>query len=147
MFSRISSNLLKSETVDRMCKSSHRWFSVKKSLHKNLAKFKGKHLCRSLFFNKVVGLRPTTLFKKRDPSTGVFQLILRKHFLQNASGRLLLDVFFSSIQQYKYFLRRKNVLGSRWYWRRACMCISRYKCSQKINERNYCKLKNVDICL
>ena len=29
------------------------------------AKFKGKHLCQSLFFNKVAGLRPTTLFKNR----------------------------------------------------------------------------------
>ena len=25
---------------------------------KNLAKFTGKHLCQSLFFNKVAGLRP-----------------------------------------------------------------------------------------
>ena len=30
-----------------------------------LRKFTGKHLCQSLFFNKVVGLRPATLFKKR----------------------------------------------------------------------------------
>ena len=29
------------------------------------AKFTGKHLCQSLFFNKVAGLRPATLFKKR----------------------------------------------------------------------------------
>ena len=32
---------------------------------KNSAKFAGKHLCWSLFFNKVAGLRPATLFKKR----------------------------------------------------------------------------------
>ena len=31
----------------------------------NFAKFTGKHLCQSLFFNKVVGLRPETLSKKR----------------------------------------------------------------------------------
>ena len=32
---------------------------------KNLAIFKGKHLCWSLFFNKISGLRPAVLFKKR----------------------------------------------------------------------------------
>ena len=29
----------------------------KKGIFKNFAKFTGKHLCQSLFFNKVVGLR------------------------------------------------------------------------------------------
>ena len=37
----------------------------KKGVLKNFAKFTGKHLCHSLFFHKVVGLRPTTLLKKR----------------------------------------------------------------------------------
>ena len=32
---------------------------------KNFAKFTGKHLCQSLFFNNIVGLRPATLLKKR----------------------------------------------------------------------------------
>ena len=36
----------------------------KKDVLRNFAKFTGKHLCRTLFFNKVAGLRPTTLFKK-----------------------------------------------------------------------------------
>ena len=31
----------------------------------NFAKFTGKHLCQSLFFNKVAGLRRATLLKKR----------------------------------------------------------------------------------
>ena len=30
-----------------------------------LQKLKGKHLCQSLFFNKVAGLKPATLLKKR----------------------------------------------------------------------------------
>ena len=38
--------------------------SVKKRL-KNFSKFTGKHLCQSLFFNKVAGLRSSTLLKKR----------------------------------------------------------------------------------
>ena len=37
----------------------------KKGVLKNFTKFTGKHLCQSLFFNKVAGLRPATLLKKR----------------------------------------------------------------------------------
>ena len=35
--------------------------SIKKSVLKNLTKFTGKLMCRSLFFNKVAGLRRATL--------------------------------------------------------------------------------------
>ena len=37
---------------------------MKKSVLRRLAKFTGKHLCHSLIFNKVAGLRPATLLKK-----------------------------------------------------------------------------------
>ena len=37
----------------------------RKSVLRNLAKFTGKHLCQSFFFNKVAGLRSATLSKKR----------------------------------------------------------------------------------
>ena len=37
----------------------------RKGLLRNFATFTGKHLCQSLFFNKVAGLRPATLSKKR----------------------------------------------------------------------------------
>ena len=37
----------------------------KKGFLRNFAKFTGKHLCQSLFLNKVAGLRPATLLKKR----------------------------------------------------------------------------------
>ena len=37
----------------------------KKGILKNLTKSTGKHLCQSLFFNKVTGLRPVTVLKKR----------------------------------------------------------------------------------
>ena len=36
-----------------------------KGVPTNLTKFTGKHLCQSLFFNKVPGSRPATLLKKR----------------------------------------------------------------------------------
>ena len=32
---------------------------------RNFTKFTGKRLCHSLFFNKVAGLRPATLLKKK----------------------------------------------------------------------------------
>ena len=66
----------------------------KKSVLRNFTKFTGKHLCQSFFFNKVAGLRPATLLKKRlwhrcFPVN--FVKFLRTPFLQNTSGRLLLN--------------------------------------------------------
>ena len=37
----------------------------KKGALKNVAKFTEKHLCQSLFFNKVAGLRPAAFLKKK----------------------------------------------------------------------------------
>ena len=34
------------------------YLSIEKSAFKTFAKFTGKHLCHSLFFNKVAGVRP-----------------------------------------------------------------------------------------
>ena len=45
--------------------------SLKVSVLQNLAKFIGKHLCQSLFFNKVAGLG-RQLYYIRDSDTGVF---------------------------------------------------------------------------
>ena len=39
--------------------------SIINGVLRNLAKFTAKHLCQSLFFNKVAGLRVATLLKKR----------------------------------------------------------------------------------
>ena len=52
-------------------------------------KFIRKHLCQSLFYNKIAGLRPATLLKKRlwvrcFPTN--FEKFLRTSFLQNNSG-------------------------------------------------------------
>ena len=57
-----------------ICRSSHRRWSVRKGVLRNFAKFTGKHLCQSLFFNKVEGLRAATLLKKN------FVKFLRTHF-------------------------------------------------------------------
>ena len=67
----------------------------KEGVLENFAKFTGKHLCQSLFFNKVagLGLRP---YLKRGSGRSVFLEILRnfqEHFFNRtplvaASGKL-----------------------------------------------------------
>ena len=75
-------------------RSSHQRCSVKKIVLRSFTKFTGKCICQSLFFNKVAGPRPETLSKKRlwrrcfPVNFGIF---LRSPFLQNTSGRPLLN--------------------------------------------------------
>ena len=52
-------------------RSNHRRFPEKECF-RNFAKFTGKHLCLSLFFNKVSGLRPPTSLKKRPWHSSFF---------------------------------------------------------------------------
>ena len=77
-------------------RSSYPRCFVRKGVLRNFAKFTSKHLYQSLFSNKVAGLRPATLFKKRlwhrcFPVN--FAKFLRIPFSQNTSGRLLLILF------------------------------------------------------
>ena len=50
-----------------LIRSSHRRCSIKEGVLRNFSKFTGKHLCQSLFFNKVAGScrHEATLLKKR----------------------------------------------------------------------------------
>ena len=75
-------------------RSSQRRCFVKKGVLRNFAKFTGKHLCQSLFFNKVAGLIPATLLEKKlwqRCFPGNFAKFLKTPFLQKTSGRLLLN--------------------------------------------------------
>ena len=77
-------------------RSSHQRCSVRKGVLRNFAKLTGKHKCQNLFFNKVAGLRPSTLLKKRlwhrcFPIS--FAKFLRTPFIENTYGRLLQPVF------------------------------------------------------
>ena len=47
--------LVYSNILSSVLRSSHRRCSVKKGVLRNFTKLTGKHLCQSLFFNKVVG--------------------------------------------------------------------------------------------
>ena len=53
------------KSIIQNLRSSHQRCSMQKVVPKNFTKFTGKHLCQSLFFNKVSGLRHATLLKKR----------------------------------------------------------------------------------
>ena len=78
----------------------------KESVLKNFAKFTGKHLCQSLFFNKVAG-RPATLFKKRlwHRSFRVnFAKFLRTHFFIEHLRWLLLVLNGPEVQIAKSLL-------------------------------------------
>ena len=46
-------------------RSIHRRYSVTNGVLKNIVKFTGKHVCKSLFLNKFAGRKPATLLKKR----------------------------------------------------------------------------------
>ena len=66
-----------------------------KGVLQNFSKFTGKYLCQTLFFNKVTGLRPATVLKKRlwhrcFPLN--FEKILRTLFFVEHLRRRLLKV-------------------------------------------------------
>ena len=74
--------------IDHSSRSSHQICSLKNGVLRNFAKFTGKHLCQSLFFNKVADLRPETLLKKRlwhRCFSVKIAKYLRVTFLQNTS--------------------------------------------------------------
>ena len=60
-------NVLQNTISQSTFRSSRPEVFCKKGVHRNFAKFQRKHLCQSLFFNKVAGsgLRPAALLKKR----------------------------------------------------------------------------------
>ena len=83
------------EDARKASRSRHQRCSMKKGNLRNFTKFTGKLLCQSLFLNKVAGLRLATLLKKRALHRWFpvnFVKFLRATFLENTSGRLLLDV-------------------------------------------------------
>ena len=69
---------------------------MKKGALRNFAKFTGKYLLQSLFFNNFADLKPQTCnFIEKETLAEVFSCefpakFLRKPFSQNTSGRLLL---------------------------------------------------------
>ena len=81
-------------------RSRHRRCSLREGALRNVVKFTGKDLCQGLFFNEVTCIRPATLLKKRLWRSRFpvnIAKFLRTLFLQNTSGRLLLEFQWSSV--------------------------------------------------
>ena len=88
-------------------RSSHRRWSVIKVVLKSFAKFIGKCLCRSLFFNNAVGLRATTLLKERPDA---FLWVLRnfKNTFFTEYLRTTASVLITSVRE------KKGIPWPRW---------------------------------
>ena len=87
-------------------RSSHPSCFMKKGVLGNFTKFTGKHLCQSLFFNKVAGLQ---LYWKIDSGTGVLLWILwnfQEHLLTEHI-RVTASIFSSSM----IHLLKKVIIG------------------------------------
>ena len=78
-----------------ICRSSHRRWSVRKGVLRNFAKFTGKHLCQSFFFNKIAG-SGLQLYQKRDSGTGSFLPVLRNFYEHLFKKTPLGDCFWTS---------------------------------------------------
>ena len=97
----------------------------KKGALRNFAKFTWKHLCQSLFLNKVAGIRLLRKAIKKETLEQVFSCeyceISKNTFLQNTSRRLLLSFYkkiltnlMSEKRKYKkiHFRRKKGKHGT-----------------------------------
>ena len=87
------------------CRSSRPEAFYKKGIFRNFAKFTGNHLCQSLFFNKVAGLRPVTLLKKR-----LWYMCFPVNFTKFLRTPFFIDHLWWLLLQLK---RRKNEFLSR----------------------------------
>ena len=77
-------------------RSSHQRCSMKKGVFRNFTKFTGKHLCQSLFFNKVAGLRPQTCnFIKKETLAQVFCC----EFCENSKNTLFTEHLWTSASE------------------------------------------------
>ena len=67
---------------------------LRKGVLRNFQKFTGEHLCHSAFFNKVAGMSPAALFRKRlwHRCFWADMKFLRTPFSQNTSWRLLFSI-------------------------------------------------------
>ena len=85
-------------TIQMTTRRSHQRCSVRKEGLINFVKFTGKHLCQVLFYNKVAGLDPATLLKKRLWYR-CFPMNFAK-FLRTPFHRTPLNDCFSTIQHF-----------------------------------------------
>ena len=107
--------LLHHDMIDRIPKnnsdkSSHPEVFCKNGVLKNFAKFTRKHLCQSLFFNKVATLLKKILWHRCLLVN--FAKFLRILFLQNTSDGCFSSDTSSSLKRFKKFSERAK--GNIW---------------------------------
>ena len=76
----------------------------KKGVYKDFAKFTGKHLCRSIFFNKIEKDTPTHLFSVN------LAKFLKTPFFQNTSGDCFCISFEEKTHTLHYKLERAKLI-------------------------------------
>ena len=115
--------------------SSHSEVFCKKGVLRNLTKFTGKHLCQSLFFNKVAGLRPATLLKKRlwhkcFPVNFV-KFLRTPFFIEHLWWLLLYIVLFTcqivahSVASLQLALASKSLNKEHYFWLSWTTCLEK----------------------
>ena len=105
----------------------------KKGVLRNVTKFTGKHLCQSLFLNKVAGLRPVTLLKMRvwhrcfsvNFAKFLRTLFIIEHLwwlfltgaLQNLNAQLLLSLYWylQNLNPSWYISKKSPILYDQWH--------------------------------
>ena len=101
-------------------RSSHRRCSVKKDVLKNFANFTGKHLCRSLFFNKVAGLKN---FIKKRLQLRCFTVGFSPNMVGRKCGKLELGGRGREFQRVNLRTLRQTCLASRMRSNSFSLCI------------------------
>ena len=101
-------------------RSSHQRCSVKKGVLRNLAKFTGKHLCQSLYFDNVAGLRAATLLKQI--------LLHRCNFIKIDTPAQVFSCEFCQIS--------KNTFS---YTSGGCFCRGIFRTLSNIQDGAFCK--------
>ena len=116
----INSRYLVFEVSEAVFQRSSRLEVFRTKRIKNFAKFTVKHLCYSLFFNKVADLRPSTLLKKRRWHRCFhvdFAKFLRPPFFTEHLQWLLLQFNSHHTKEIFYYVNT-NFMGNR-PWRKS----------------------------
>ena len=108
--------------------SSHPKVFCKKDVLRNSAKFTEKHLCQSLFFNKVAGLRPPTLLKKR---------LQHRCFPVNFVNFLRKPFYIEHLWQLLLILSESIIFSFAWFGKPSCKdLILKKLCKSLVNSQN-----------
>ena len=108
-----------------------------KQFLKNFAKFTGKHLCQSLFFKKVAGLRPYTF--------GGVSIHKACNFIKKEALAQVFYCEFCEISMNTFFYRTPPAAGSDYLFSKL-LVISSQNFSCELNSQGTYSLKNISVC-